>query len=191
MANKLNENKTHKILEDCCSKVYYDMESLGLKPGSEDWVRNPECICKLENLIKDVWIEECGGDPAEWPWKQSYILLTFIRERKSTRKKKDITKGNLEAGTLFSMPGGTIYFIKNTRGHIKIGWTGGDPFRRLNELQTGESEPLNLFAKMSGSERQEKAIHVRFASHKTGGGTEWFHPTHRIRTFITENAECL
>lgn len=189
--NVNNDNKSISTLHHCCAKVFYDMESLGIQPGAEDWVRDPESIKELERLVKYVWITECHGDPSEWPWNQYYIMHTFIRERKKNRKHKDGMRTSIDSGTLFQVESGTIYFMRNTRNHIKIGWTGGDPVRRLAELQTGESEPITLLAKMKGTERQEKSLHVRFAAYRTGGGTEWFHSSDGLQKYIKDNAECL
>lgn len=175
-------------LENCCAQIFYEMETLGLQPGREDWVRHPESQNELESMIRDVWIAKCGGVATEWPWNQAFVLLTFIRERKKPRNKKDKTKTMIMNGTLFPQPEGKIYFLENTRRHIKIGWTGGDVYKRIAALQTGESEPLRLIGWMFGTEDQEKVLHVRFAAYRTyGGGEEWFHPNEQLKQFIADH----
>ncbi len=68
---------------------------------------------------------------------------------------------------------GWVYLI-GPRGAdlIKIGWTQGDPLRRLKQLQTGNGELLCLLGAFSGTRRDEQALHMEFGEHRTTG--EWF-----------------
>jgi hypothetical protein len=181
-------NKTQATLKACCTRVYHEMDDLGLSPGKEDWVRHPDSQRELEHLIRDVWIEHGGGTPSEWPWNQSWVLLSFIRVRKQNRSSKNKDKLSIPMGGLFDgVDVGNIYFIRNSRGHVKVGWTSGDPAVRMKALQTGESEPLKLMGWIVGSESQERAIHVQFAAYRTaGGGTEWFFMRDELKEFIDE-----
>lgn len=65
-----------------------------------------------------------------------------------------------------------VYFIKQAgTGHIKIG-TSNEPARRLKELQTASSEPLELLGVIDGGQDTEKALHRKFSSFKKSG--EWY-----------------
>ena len=180
-----DSNKTQHVLDECCVRVYHEMDDLGLEPGKEDWVRHPDSQNELEALIRGVWIEHGGGVPNDWPWNQSWVLRTFIAVRKRPKPQKEKDKRRVRSmNSIGLVDVGHIYFIENCRGHVKIGWTSGDPAIRMKALQTGESEPLRLIGWIVGSERQEKAIHVQFAAYKTGGGTEWFYFQDDVKVFV-------
>lgn len=53
---------------------------------------------------------------------------------------------------------------------VKIGYTGGDPMKRLAGLQTGQPATLRLVRFWPGD--YERALHRRFAQHRKRG--EWF-----------------
>jgi len=75
-----------------------------------------------------------------------------------------------------------IYFIQSkSDGRVKIG-SSSDPEARLKQLQTGSSAELILIGKLPGSVDEERALHKRFAEHKTDG--EWFFPAKEIFDFI-------
>lgn len=62
------------------------------------------------------------------------------------------------------MSRGLIYFI----GHggsktMKIGFTGGDPMKRLRALQTGSPDKLYFMGSIEGSITDERDLHQRFA----------------------------
>lgn len=63
-----------------------------------------------------------------------------------------------------------IYFIKalNT---VKIGYSA-NPEKRLKELQTGNSEKLELLLTIPGNKESEKAFHLYFDRARLNG--EWF-----------------
>jgi Meiotically up-regulated gene 113 len=66
---------------------------------------------------------------------------------------------------------GSVYIAK-CQGYYKIGYTGGDPRKRIAELQTGNPFPVEYMGSISGSLEVEDALHERFA-HKHVRG-EWF-----------------
>lgn len=65
---------------------------------------------------------------------------------------------------------------------LKIGYTGGDPAKRLGELQTGCPHKLVLVAAIEGSERDESGWHSEFAEERVSG--EWFRLTARLTAAI-------
>lgn len=80
-----------------------------------------------------------------------------------------------------------IYFIQaRPSGHVKIGYTGNDPARRLAALQTGSPEPLSLLGSIDGGIEAEKALHARFAEHRLRPDGEWFAPADEVMTAIGE-----
>lgn len=81
-----------------------------------------------------------------------------------------------------------VYFIGNEKGtHVKIGSTLSLE-RRIKELQTGTHEKLTVLGFMRGDEVTEKAIHSAFR-HMRVPGTEWFHQTGTLKTFIDGMSE--
>lgn len=65
-----------------------------------------------------------------------------------------------------------VYFIKNPRGHVKIGLTKNRIASRLKNIQTGSAEKLELIAAVSGAIELERRLHERFAVRRLSG--EWF-----------------
>lgn len=85
-------------------------------------------------------------------------------------------------------PEGCVYFIESVgSGHIKIGWTGGEPEQRLKQLQTGSACVLKLLGSIPGSQSLESKLHEEFASLRHNG--EWFHGTGELRKYIASVAK--
>lgn len=64
-----------------------------------------------------------------------------------------------------------IYFITNG-SDIKIGFTDGDPAKRLKQLQTGSPDLLSIIGTIPGNQKDEAKLHGRFIGHRLEG--EWF-----------------
>lgn len=65
-----------------------------------------------------------------------------------------------------------IYFIRAVySGAIKIGLSN-DPRRRLEAMQTGSPEPLELLGMLPGDAAEERWLHDRFKEYRIHG--EWF-----------------
>ncbi len=76
---------------------------------------------------------------------------------------------------------GNVYIVRAGK-FIKIGFATDVP-RRLAQLQTGTSEPLQLLAVIPEcTMKLEKLLHLRLADFKERG--EWFRYTGRCRAFI-------
>jgi hypothetical protein len=78
---------------------------------------------------------------------------------------------------------GWVYFIacKETR-RCKIGFTTGDPEKRMRSLQTGAAGELRFIAKQPGTVELERKLHQRFASQRLHG--EWFEMNEEIFDYI-------
>jgi hypothetical protein len=78
---------------------------------------------------------------------------------------------------------GVVYFIacKETE-RCKIGFTKGDPLKRLRNLQTGAAGELRLLAAQPGNPAIEKALHERFAAHSVHG--EWFEMSEELFAYM-------
>lgn len=77
-----------------------------------------------------------------------------------------------------------IYFLRSLpTGHIKIGFTDGDIFRRIDQLQGGNPVGLELILILSGTRETEKFWHKVFA--KDRHAREWFNPSERLLKFIS------
>lgn len=75
-----------------------------------------------------------------------------------------------------------LYFIRQgTDGPIKIG-RAVDIERRIMQLQTGSSQPLQLLAFIHSGGDLEPEIHRRFAHLRLSG--EWFSPAKELLEFI-------
>lgn len=78
----------------------------------------------------------------------------------------------------------TIYFIGHGDGRVKIGYTARDPYERLANLQTSNSNKLYLLASCPGTMKQEQELHKRFAHARVAG--EWFNITTELGQLISE-----
>lgn len=74
----------------------------------------------------------------------------------------------------------TIYIIQAVgTDEYKVGYTGGDPMKRLRQLQGGNNTKLRLIGTIPGGMRKEKAIHKKLVlmGKRVGmadAGSEWF-----------------
>jgi hypothetical protein len=87
-----------------------------------------------------------------------------------------VLKHGSPAGVTFidkRSPGPVVYFVRNgANGPVKIGFTEGHPWKRMNELQPGNPVQLELIALAVGDRAQEHMLHLRFAVSRIRG--EWF-----------------
>ena len=70
---------------------------------------------------------------------------------------------------------GYVYLIRNCENNTyKIGVTKNDPQKRVKQLQTGCSDPLDLLHSFETNYpyRLEKMLHIQYSSQKEYG--EWF-----------------
>ena len=82
---------------------------------------------------------------------------------------------------------GTIYFIGPLdRDVVKIGWTGGSPYRRLKNIQSGNHTHLELLAAIAGTKEEERRLHdyFSFALYREGTRSEWFLLTIEMRMLL-------
>jgi len=180
--------KNFVILERCCVQTVIDFYVFHLQPGKEDWVRHPDWIAALVEHVRNMWIEEYGGIATDWPWNSQSVQGAFIWARKMGREKCEAWMATQKQ--LFPVPStGFIYFMRNSRGQIKIGWTSKDPTERRRSLQTGEADEIILVGWMKGSKRQEGVLHVRFAPWRVRSNSEWFHSSPELEKFIRTFSE--
>jgi hypothetical protein len=82
---------------------------------------------------------------------------------------------------------GYVYLIRNLENDTyKIGVTKNDPQKRVKQLQTGCSSPLDLLY-IYGTKypyRLEKMLHTKFMLHKVEG--EWYQlPQENVTSFLS------
>lgn len=78
---------------------------------------------------------------------------------------------------------GWIYFIACTETErVKIGFTAGDPHKRLKALQTGAPAPLVMMEYRPGTQEEERQLHERFAATRLHG--EWFEKSQEIFEYL-------
>lgn len=79
---------------------------------------------------------------------------------------------------------GTIYYIGSAEtGRMKIGYTAGNPVKRLRALQTGSPTKLALFAMHPGTPELEQKLHRQFADARLHG--EWFDASDELLIHLT------
>jgi hypothetical protein len=82
-------------------------------------------------------------------------------------------------------PFGWVYFIAcHETGRIKIGFTKGDPMKRIAALQTGCSTELALIACHPGTPNTEKLLHEKFKNCRLH--REWFAISDELRAYIID-----
>lgn len=62
---------------------------------------------------------------------------------------------------------------------VKIGYSK-NPWKRLQDLQHARAETLAIYALMPGGEREEGALHRRFAKDRIRPNGEWFHASEDV-----------
>lgn len=81
-----------------------------------------------------------------------------------------------------------IYFAKAIGTEfVKIGFTAGDPAKRVADLQTACPHELVVLAAIDGCEQDEAIWHSAFAADRVRG--EWFHLTPRLAECIASPAK--
>jgi len=94
-----------------------------------------------------------------------------------------LLKGNISGVSTLTTPG-RIYFIQGENGGlIKIGWATW-PALRMARMQPHSPVILTLLHHEAGNGRQERELHVRFASARQHG--EWFDPVQEILDYIEQ-----
>jgi Meiotically up-regulated gene 113 len=142
-----------------------------------------------ENDIRE-WVKECETahlkcgeeEPLINVYKvgrKNYIQINNFGQRARTESKYP----GPDQTTQQSKREGSVYFLRSgTSGKIKIGFTMLPPAMRLNALQTGASERLELLGFIKGSKMLERELHVRFAPFRLNG--EWFEASEEILGFL-------
>lgn len=64
-----------------------------------------------------------------------------------------------------------IYFVQSGLA-VKIGYTKSNPMQRLESLQTGNPEKMQMLLILSGSKKDERWLHKQFKDYHARG--EWF-----------------
>lgn len=102
----------------------------------------------------------------------------YSRDRRKRLREEKQRAGNIPK----DQRDGTVYFVADCSGRVKIGVTGRDVAERVNALQEGNADPLTLLATMSGGWPLEAELHARFAHYRLRG--EWFWFTSEIAHYI-------
>ena len=85
----------------------------------------------------------------------------------------------------FGRATGFVYFATigmERPTHVKVGFTAGDPWKRVAALQTGCPFPLALVHVIPGNPELETALHYSLHEDRVSG--EWFELTARARVMI-------
>lgn len=80
---------------------------------------------------------------------------------------------------------GCIYYIGSPEsGRLKIGYTKGNPGKRLRALQTGSPSKLYLMAVHPGTPELERRLHQQFSDARLHG--EWFDASDDLLVHLAE-----
>lgn len=80
---------------------------------------------------------------------------------------------------------GTVYFFTDGE-NIKIGYTSGDVFRRLHQLNTGSPCQLYLLGYIAGTKKTEHELHAKFEKDRLRMNGEWFRGSPELISYINE-----
>jgi len=83
--------------------------------------------------------------------------------------------------TIYGPSNGFIYFIR-AGDAVKIGFTRGDPRKRVAALQTGNAEHLRLLTYLAGHSDMEVELHDVLREHRIRG--EWFRWTPEVQRVL-------
>lgn len=79
--------------------------------------------------------------------------------------------------------GSCIYAISDGHGHVKIGWTTLNVYRRVAEIQMGNPFKLKLVGLILNAPKHgDRALHMRFKQWRMEG--EWFHLKGAVAEFV-------
>lgn len=129
---------------------------------------------RLEAKMKDVFSERDDPDVLMLPRRQ--LTEIFLRSQEV------FDPGYSKRPHRYTRYSPMVYFIRSgDTGHIKIGLSG-NPYKRLDQLQTGQHEPLELLLYFPGDKTVEKFIHGICKNLRYGG--EWFADHEWLRLLI-------
>lgn len=92
--------------------------------------------------------------------------------------------------TIFGDAEGFVYFIgigSEYVTHVKIGFTRGNPYARMRDLQTGCPFQMRMLGFVLGNMAQEAELHDVFKEHRCVG--EWFEFAYFVENNIRHQLE--
>lgn len=119
-------------------------------------------------------------------------LIEALKEARRLNAEADRERG-VDGRRLFDAPrkdrgrlslhsDGYIYFLW-IGPRVKIGFST-NPYRRLHELRTGMSAPMDKIAVVKGSTQDERRLHKRLKIYHSHG--EWFRADEFVNRLLTE-----
>lgn len=127
--------------------------------------------------------------------------MVFLEGSEGERAKKHLAeqqfgerrRREFDGETMYGPDEGYVYFI--TIGEpaiwVKIGYTAGDPYARMANLQTGCPYPMTMAGFVLATIGLEQDLHSVLAEYRKQG--EWFELSERVAYIIAceLNAECV
>lgn len=165
---KPNAPGARKIVEE--SRKWYAFDVPGQTRRIPLATNKDIALVMLANLIRKTELDEAERDSVDVPreYREGSIR---IRQGRATYNPHPLRP--------------MVYFARHgTDGPIKIGHTTNVP-SRLESLQTGCHEELQLLGTVPGGQKRERQIHQQFAAARIRG--EWFRATSALLTFIKNN----
>lgn len=122
-------------------------------------------------------------------WTQAQLAENFVwGVEVGVEKYGDCSHYGVQNET-YGQATGFVYFIAvgDPIQHVKIGYTGGDPRKRLKALQTANPLRLTILGFVLGNEDYERELHSVLHDDRLAG--EWFNYTPQVQRIIASEME--
>ena len=172
-------------------------EAIGWPEGPAEpgrmWMHSHELDCLVLHLREhDQEMPEGMAEVDARAHHDIFSLATFARrwgwKRSRVRRFVRAIIGGEEPPSR-PIQSGRVYFVgrADNVGPVKIGFTIGDPEKRVAELQTGHPYPLTVYHAVEGTPRMERKLHAQLKAHRLQG--EWFEREAALRLLASLKSE--
>jgi hypothetical protein len=126
-------------------------------------------------------------DPSTW--SQAYLAENFVWGVSVGAERFGDCRHYGVQNETYGQATGFVYFIAagDPIQHVKVGYTGGDPRKRLKALQTANPHKLTILGFVLGNEDYERELHDVMRDYRLAG--EWFEYTPHVERIIKGELE--
>lgn len=148
---------------------------------------NAEHACSIAGIEYsqfEQWMDAGSNEKSEPIYRN--LFVDVLKAVDSVMSKKQSLGKKIEEATNDTR-GGYVYFVRDVAfGKIKIGYAKSDLDRRLNTLQAGCPQEIQLvaFIRTKNANKLEKELHRKYASKHYRG--EWFDITDKDIDLVIE-----
>jgi hypothetical protein len=139
-------------------------------------------------LVRDPYDHIADNDVAGW--SEGFRAENFMRGVECGAEKLGRYDHLAVQGEIYGTATGFVYFIAAGEPDIqfvKVGFTSGDPRKRLKALQTGCPHRLRILGFVMGNETYERELHQVLCDDNTAG--EWFAWSPYVQKIIMDQLE--